>query len=273
MSGPAGPRPTLDHIVILVSHQTLQTIPDRLQDVLVVAPGGAHADGLTSNKLILLADGVYIEFIAFFDDVDPERRRRHRWGNLKENNIVDWAYTLPHEGGFGAVQQRVADAQAGYTYDDPVAGGRTKPDGTVIRWAVATGRTADGSPSWPGWVPFWCLDRTPRNLRVPYEEHPEQVLHPCGARGVSSVSLAVPWQFLTPLSQVYDAVHNASSSVSVYGIERYWHFGVPSESTEGKHVILLSGTDGASGIRLALQGDGRGRISLELLPGLLLEVE
>src|SRR5690625_157113 len=124
MSGPAGPRPTLDHIVILVSHQTLQTIPDRLQDVLVVAPGGAHADGLTSNKLILLADGVYIEFIAFFDDVDPERRRRHRWGNLKENNIVDWAYTLPHEGGFGAVQQRVADAQAGYTYDDPVAGGR-----------------------------------------------------------------------------------------------------------------------------------------------------
>ncbi|OAQ84912.1 glyoxalase-like domain-containing protein [Purpureocillium lilacinum] len=191
MSGPAGPRPTLDHIVILVSHQTLQTIPDRLQDVLVVAPGGAHADGLTSNKLILLADGVYIEFIAFFDDVDPERRRRHRWGNLKENNIVDWAYTLPHEGGFGAVQQRVADAQAGYTYDDPV----------------------------------------------------------------------------------YDAVHNASSSVSVYGIERYWHFGVPSESTEGKHVILLSGTDGASGIRLALQGDGRGRISLELLPGLLLEVE
>ncbi|KAJ6446718.1 50S ribosomal protein L14 [Purpureocillium lavendulum] len=273
MSGQAGPRPTLDHIVILVSHGTLQGIPDRLRGVLVVAPGGTHADGLTSNLLILLADGVYLELIAFFDGVDPERRRRHRWGQLQENTIVDWAYTLPHEGGFGAVQQRVADAQAGYTYDDPVAGGRTRPDGTVLRWAVATGRAADGSSSKPGRLPFWCLDRTPRHLRVPYEEHPEQTVHPCGARGVSSLSVVVSWQHLSPLGQVYDAIHNAPSLASVYGVERYWHFGVPSESNEGKHAILLSGTDGASGIRLTLQGDGRGRLSLELLPGLLVEVE
>ena len=61
-------RPNLDHIVILISHDALLTLSDHLQDHFVIAPGGTHADGLTSNKLILLPDGVYLESIAFAKD-------------------------------------------------------------------------------------------------------------------------------------------------------------------------------------------------------------
>lgn len=268
-----GAPPTLDHVVVLVSHETLAGLAPRLQHLFVVVPGGTHADGLTANQLILLDDGVYIEFIAFLDGADAEQRARHRWGRQPENTIVDWSYTLPHEGGFGAVQQRVADARAGYTYDDPVAGGRTRPDGVVARWAVAVAQADDGSPARPGQLPFWCLDRTPRALRVPYESQAAQTRHPCGARGVSSLAVAVGWQQLSALGKAHDAVHNAPSTASVYGSERYWRFGVPSESTLGRHDMVLVGTDGTTGIRLALHGQSGGGVQLELLPGLLVALD
>ncbi|KYK56527.1 hypothetical protein DCS_03527 [Drechmeria coniospora] len=258
--------PTLDHIVILVSQETLERLPTRLHGLLTVAPGGVHADGLTSNKLILFEDGVYIEFVAFFANVDAERRRRHRWGRLREGAIIDWAYTLPSEGGFASIQMNVLDATTGITYDDPVAGGRTKPDGTMLRWAVAAARDRAGNETWPGRLPFWCLDRTPRHLRVPYEEEGHWTRHACGARGVSSLTLAVPNQEFATLCRVYDAMHYQTGALS-------WHFNVPSESTVGRHAIwLLGGGDGMSPtIKLTLLGDEAG--AFELLPGLVVEME
>ncbi|KAJ5155797.1 hypothetical protein N7492_008600 [Penicillium capsulatum] len=118
----AAQTPILDHIVILVSHTVLSGISQHIEGQFTLAPGGNHADGLTTNKLILLSDGVYLEFIAFFDHVDPERRRKHRWGNQKEGTIIDWAFTLPSESDFGAIQQRLADAKLRLSYTDPIPG-------------------------------------------------------------------------------------------------------------------------------------------------------
>ncbi|POR32788.1 Uncharacterized protein TPAR_07013 [Tolypocladium paradoxum] len=269
MASHADPRPRLDHTVILVSHETLIGLPDGLKESFTVAPGGTHADGLTCNRLILFEDGVYIELIAFFDDIDPGRRKKHGWGQLKEGTVIDWAYTLRHESDFAAVQQRVDNARAGFTYSDPVSGGRTKPDGTVLTWALAAARDAQGNVS-RGSLPFWCLDRTNRQLRVPYETDHQQTKHPCGARGVSSLALSVPEHEVTALGRVYDAIHQSSSAS---GSSQGWHFDVPSGSTAGKHAIRLSGSDGASGIKLVLQGNGRGPATVELLPGLELQIE
>ncbi|KAK5989745.1 hypothetical protein PT974_08005 [Cladobotryum mycophilum] len=266
MATQSAPQPTLDHIVILVFHSTLLVLPERLKDHFVVSPGGEHADGLTSNKLILFQDGVYIELIAFYDDADPEARKKHRLGNLKENTIIDWAYTLPHEEDFAAVQQRVRDASTGITYDDPVPGGRTKPDGTVLKWSIGAARDANGQGIRPGSLPFWCLDRTPRNLRVPYENNTEQTQHPCGARGVSRLRLSERKEEVNDVSKVYGAIHQVNDP------DDAWNFHVPSNSTGARHTISVSGED-ESGVKLALLGSEGSPSFIEILPGLVVKIE
>ena len=257
MSGQAVQPPILDHFVILVSHKDLLGISNHIEGQFTLAPGGNHADGLTTNKLILLADGSYLEFIAFFDDVDPEKRRNHRWGNEKEGTIIDWAFTLPSESDFGAVQQRFETADTGASYTDPIPGGRTKPDGTILKWAVCTPKDGQGDAAAPGSMPFWCLDRTPRARRVPYQVEPDLTQHPNGVQGVSSVSLQVPGE-ASKLKAVYDAIFGGA-----------WNYEVPSGSTAGKHAISLS--DGEGAIKLVFNGSKSGQV--ELLPGLFFEIE
>ncbi|PHH92364.1 hypothetical protein CDD83_7742 [Cordyceps sp. RAO-2017] len=262
--------PIIDHIVVLVPHATLEALPDRLRDSFVVAPGGRHADGLTANKLILFQDGAYIELIAFVDGVDPGRRRRHRWGQLRESSVVDWAYTLPHERDFAAVQQRLTQADTGIVYSDPVAGGRTRPDGTVLEWAVAMARGADGEALPPGRMPFWCLDRTRRDLRVPYAQEPRLARHPCGARGVSAVALTAPRGVVGPLGRAYDAIHGASFGGGP------WRFRVSSDlgcGGGGRHEASLAARDGAEPEELQLSLHGDAAADVELVPGLTVRIE
>jgi hypothetical protein len=258
MSGRDTQPPILDHIVILVSHKDLIGIPEQIGDQFTLAPGGNHADGLTTNKLILLPDGCYLEFIAFFDDVDPERRRNHRWGNEKEGTVIDWAFTLPSESDFGAIQQRFQAANIGFSYTDPIPGGRTKPDGTVLKWAVCTPKDDQGNAATPGLMPFWCLDRTPRARRVPYEGEPHLTQHPNGVQGISSVSVQISEREISTLKAVYDAIFGGS-----------WNYEVPSRSTTGKHAVSLS--VGEATVKLVFNGSKGGRI--ELLPRLFFEVE
>ncbi|PTB66179.1 hypothetical protein BBK36DRAFT_1159232 [Trichoderma citrinoviride] len=263
------PQPTLDHIVILVSASDLLQLPDRLKDFFVVSPGGTHAGGETFNKLILFEDGVYIELIAFTEGISPEQRAKHRWGRQRENTIVDWAYTLPHESDFPAVQQRVKDADAGFIYRDPVAGGRTRPDGVVLKWAIGAPEDADGHAPEPGFLPFWCLDRTPRSNRVPYEEDKARTQHPSGARGVSRLRLNVPEEQLSALKKVHDAIHNVGSAVRG---EDEWRFSVPSSSAKARHTLALASEIGPK-IKLAFQGSVGSPSFLELLPGIVVKFE
>lgn len=270
MSGHAELSPILDHIVILVSHETLLGLSDRIQHLFIVAPGGTHADGLTSNKLVLLPDGVYIEFIAFFPDVGPEKRKNHRWGNLKEGTVIDWAFTLASDGGdFGSVKRRIQDTDAGFFYEDPVPGGRKKENGTILKWSVSAPRDTLGNAVYPGRLPFWCLDQTPRDLRVPYAVEPHLTHHPSGVRGISSLSLFVPNGEISNLAKAYNAVYGRSDPTVL--VDRVWQYAVPSGSAAGRHTISLCGTEGETVIKLLLNGPNRGEF--ELFPGLVLEVE
>ncbi|KAL7920205.1 glyoxalase-like domain-containing protein [Trichoderma austrokoningii] len=258
--------PVLDHIVILVSASDLLELPERLKDSFVVSPGGTHAGGDTFNKLILFEDGVYIELIAFVEGISPDLRAKHRWGSQAENTIVDWAYTLPHESDFGAVQQRVKDANAGFTYKDPAPGGRTRPDGVVLKWALGVAQDADGNGVEPGHLPFWCLDRTPRSDRVPYEENKAQTQHPSGAHGISRLRLNVPSGQLSQLQSVYDAIHNATAS------EKEWQFNTPNGSAQARHTLGVASESGPK-IKLAFKGSVGSPSFLELLPNIVVKFE
>lgn len=231
---------TLDHIVILIpyaylalpglggSQTTAPPPPDWFRDLFTFSPGGRHTDGVTENVLVLLRDGVYLEFIAFTPEAEKDGarlRREHRWGGFVEGSIVDWAVTVLHPGAgeAGSHADRQAESQAKHDYDDVVKpitqrvlqksrcgnedggapglavvygdltpGGRKRPDGVQLEWATvpavavpisADDHGGDGGgerrqqqqqqqtrPVQPGQAPFWCLDETPRGLRVPYRQ-------------------------------------------------------------------------------------------------------
>src|SRR4051812_20256347 len=117
--------PSLDHIILLVSHSTLTSLPQFLTKNFTVTPGGRHADNLTENVLICFRDGVYIELIAFIPG--QEGRETHWWGNKKEGGIIDFAFTGESaEGNWEAVNGRLAGKEVGVRYEKPVKGGRIR---------------------------------------------------------------------------------------------------------------------------------------------------
>lgn len=203
--------PILDHIVILVPHATLLDLPTWLTEAFTVLPGGRHADGVTENKLILFQDGVYLELIAFSQSKEAlEGRKSHRWGQRQEGHIIDWANTLRQEDGLEVIRKRVASAESGIKYTEPQAGGRIKPDGTELKWVISAPCADDTSGKLTEFVggeaPFWCLDRTPRDLRVPYHVK-DSVKHACGALGVAGLTVSVRnAEVFDKLKSTYDAL-------------------------------------------------------------------
>ncbi|CAK7566519.1 MAG: hypothetical protein SEPTF4163_004466 [Sporothrix epigloea] len=213
--------PTLDHIVLLVPHDVLRDLPSWLTTAFTVTPGGQHTGGITANQLILFQDGVYIEIIAFVHDSgsDGEERgprRAHRWGRQPEGHIIDWAVGLATaadpddaEEEYWRIQQQVENADVGLAFEDLVAGGRTTPDGVVLKWATASpvDVSGDSRKNVIGNLPFWCLDRTERQLRVPYAVRPELARHPSAVVGVAglTVSVAEP-ALLQRLRSVYNVL-------------------------------------------------------------------
>ncbi|KAK4634081.1 hypothetical protein CLAFUW4_01415 [Fulvia fulva] len=152
----------LDHVVLLVPYQDVVNSPSWVTDHLTVSPGGVHADGKTENKLVLFADGTYLELIAFIND-DAEKRRGHWWD--KPYGVIDYALTTTSDHSFGAlksIKDRLSQTDSGISYTNPQDGGRRKPDGTELKWRVTfpTG-TSRGN------APFFCHDVTPRDRRVP----------------------------------------------------------------------------------------------------------
>lgn len=263
----AVPRPLLDHIIVLVPASSITPpYPPGLTDNFTVIPGGAHADGRTFNVLVSLFDGIYIELIAFTPGISEAERKAHWWGPEKDGRVVDWCLTLPPlvatngdgaqegERKFPDMQKIVGDVSAVVRYADPVEGGRRRPDGTELGWAVSFPEriTADGAggstaeQSVRGEVPFWCFDRTPRTLRVPEAggsaDHQKQTYHPCGAIGVKELVVRVPPSTAVPsdsslvgfdwLFDVYDAVFGSREGVNdqlAGSREASWPMGVPRE--------------------------------------------
>ncbi|KAI0123528.1 glyoxalase-like domain-containing protein [Xylariales sp. AK1849] len=210
--------PRLDHLVVLVPHSCLTSPPKWFAELFTLYPGGKHADGATENTLVLLPDGSYIEFIAFVPGIDPAKREEHKWGKKKEGTVIDWAFTLPgstgeglgeQEAAFKEIQERVRGTNTGISYGNLVSGGRHRPDGELLKWAVAAAYHTEEDPPKalePGQLPFWCLDDTPRNLRVPYTQ-PGVTNHATGAVGVALVSVTPnDEEEVANLDKVYDAL-------------------------------------------------------------------
>ncbi|CAH0054577.1 unnamed protein product [Clonostachys solani] len=269
--------PILDHLVVLVPYHELQELPKRLESSLIVVEGGSHSDGLTLNKLIILPDGTYIELIAFRDNIDPERRKKHMWGTLKECQISDWAYTLQDEKEFAQVQDCIkAESSAQVTYQEPIPNGRLRPDGVELKWALSSAQDASLCPLWPGMAPFWCLDRTPRHLRVPYREEISTAApftkHPSGAYGISQVFVSVPQTDFLALSQVYEGVHGPA--IESDPARKVWSWINHAGSDRGKQkVILTASSSQERHIGLTLVGDQDSPHSIQILEGLAFDFD
>ncbi|KAH8898221.1 hypothetical protein GQ53DRAFT_742326 [Thozetella sp. PMI_491] len=275
----ASPAPTVDHIVLLVPYQGLKALPSWLTDALTILPGGQHTGGLTENALVVFPDGTYIEIIAFVPGADPVQRAAHRWGLLAEGQVIDWALSLLEpegserlpEAAFPAIQERVHKAGAGFRYADVVPGGRMRPDGVELKWAIGAPRVDEnaGAPSLAaGELPFWCLDRTARDLRVPYRV-PENVSHPSGAVGVAGVTIAAKGSDkVQRLRKVYDAIWSpdATSTSDAAQAESSWdlHVPVPQGKQSPKLVIRELTNAEISAITITQLHDSPADVSIEL---------
>ncbi|KAJ9474427.1 Glyoxalase-like_dom domain-containing protein [Pseudozyma hubeiensis] len=213
--------PALDHLILLVNDPrtaSSQRTSALERAILLfselgfqVVRGGTHADGLTSNVLIVFPDGVYIELIQFEPSPAPgsgesqqdfeTRRKRHWWYHCRQG-WIDWCL----QDGISdktiesinenarrlreSALQELSNKQRGeqddsvrviaprLLYQQPQEGGRVTTTGDEIKWKVTF-----PSPPGPGdrlpignarsHVPFWCADLTPRQLRVPlnYAHH------------------------------------------------------------------------------------------------------
>jgi catechol 2,3-dioxygenase-like lactoylglutathione lyase family enzyme len=164
---------SLDHIVIAVSNLDAALADYKALGFNPIV-GGEHANGITHNVLVIFEDGAYLELIAW-KRPDPG----FRWSDVYHGSgegYVDHAL-LPDD-----IGKVVAAAQGrGLDIENPVFGGRNRPDGERLEWRTARSPKPD--------VPFLCGDVTPRGLRV--QEDPAIRRQPNGVTGVAEITVAV----------------------------------------------------------------------------------
>ena len=189
----------LDHLILFVpANPTTQLpeVPPFFSNNFTLTPGGFHADGATSNVLILLADGCYIELISF---INPSLARDHWWG--PDADFVgwkDWCLT-------NSLTPEKNRTWMTESYSEPIKGGRKRADGVDVAWAVTFPKGEKGGQGIRGKVPFFCHDVTPRNVRVPLDK--ARTAHPCGALGVRQFSIIVRDQaMLDETKTVYESI-------------------------------------------------------------------
>ncbi|WP_159912802.1 VOC family protein [Pantoea sp. 18069] len=164
---------SLDHLVIAVSDLP-RTIADYGALGFHVIEGGRHPGRPTHNALVVFEDGSYLELIAWHGQGLAEDRW-WQWLQAHGEGLVDFAL---HPGDVRAAVERAG--AGGLVLEEPLAGGRARPDGELLKWQTARAATPD--------LPFLCGDITPRQLRVPQGAVRR---HANGASGVASVSLVV----------------------------------------------------------------------------------
>lgn len=243
------PTPQIDHIVLLLPYDLITSPPTWLTSAFTLSPGGRHADNRTENRLVLFADGSYLELIAFIND-DPKKREGHWWD--KPYGIVDWALTSTTEKqpDVKAINARLESKQSVVRYAEPVSGGRKRPDGVELQWKVTFPEGVER-----GVVPFWCNDVTEREKRVPGS--PEATQHPCGARGVAGVRVGVNDERVEAVSKAVAAIvgeQGQGDGKSVLGAPE----AVTGLSEPWVQVRGAEGSGKALQLQLVLQTTGEG---------------
>ena len=162
----------LDHVVIVVPDLDA-AVADYEALGFTVVRGGRHPIG-SHNALIGLADGAYLELIAF---VEPGAK--HRWRTKLEQGggLVDYCMQTDDLAGDAAALRR-----AGVPMGEPWPLSRTRPDGYALSWVLATPGDSHG-----GLAPFLIEDTTPREERVP-----RQTQHANGVTGIATLTIAAP---------------------------------------------------------------------------------
>lgn len=163
---------SIDHIVIAVADLD-QAIRDYEALGFTVLEGGEHPRG-SRNALVVLADGAYLEIIAFSRPVPG-----FRWWQVLDgagSGLVDYALLPADTLDVDLARTRAA----GIEIDGPIDGERLQADGTRIAWRSARPPEPD--------IPFICEDVTPRALRVPEGKARK---HANGVTGVAGVTVAV----------------------------------------------------------------------------------
>jgi hypothetical protein len=183
----------LDHIVIVVN-DLQQAAKDYQQLGFTVVPGGKHPVG-SHNVLISLADGSYIEIIAFYREAID-----HRWWAplQKGERLVDFCMQTDDLTG-----DTLKLGAAGIAINDPVPWSRTRPDGYELKWLLSL---VQGNQR--GVAPFLIQDVTPREQRIP-----QAFDHKNRAIGIETLTIAV--EDLADVQRWYDGVlGNCSTKVT-----------------------------------------------------------
>ncbi|KAJ3719943.1 glyoxalase-like domain-containing protein [Lentinula raphanica] len=192
----------LDHIIYLSPPGTVKENAEEFRKLgFNVLPGGQHADALTENSLIILGDGVYLELISFVKPVDaypsgsPERiaRENHPWA-LKAPGWIDYSFLGIYSEAIhinSIINSRAKQGGDDDLYGPEIPGGRKRPDGQILKWVLTPPRRPDEGIERRLPLPFFCADVTPRDLRVPSNDH-TIIEHPCTAEGIAHVRFEVP---------------------------------------------------------------------------------
>lgn len=275
-----------DHVVFLVDTPFFEDLPAWVTDNFTVTPGGYHDGQPSRNKLVIFADGSYLEFFNWYDtppSLDAEHLPMRFWGP-KPPGLIDFAITdTTHsaEESVDTANDRLSsspdqDAGLGIKFGTPIAGSRKKADGAEIKWKVTRPQFVQG-PNTPGDelfangridVPFFCHDVTPRTGRVPSLDE-QKTTHPSGAVGIAACEILVPAHLLTEYARVYSKILGSGLEPAAGKNSYTFDVGVPQGSARSTVVVRAAESErdiqrikergiGFSDLVIAVKFDGPG---------------
>lgn len=247
-----------DHFIVLVNH--LDTGIETYQRLgFEVRVGGEHPAFGSHNALVALADGAYIELVAF---KDTARAAQTFWGAAVAKLRAGEGF-----GGWVLASNALANdvarlRQRALRVSEPSAGARVRPDGQRVEWHIAL---CDDSPV--GLLPFLIQDDTPRALRI------EAATQGLGSRArVHQVVVAV--KNAERASQTYGAlldtepirVKNVTGDLMGYRLTREWGTIVLAQPMRRGNALadqLAQRGEGLYALTLDVAGVGRERHALQ----------
>jgi hypothetical protein len=165
----------IDHVT--VAGRDLERLGEAFSEAGLDAEyGGHHSNGITHMSVVGFRDGSYVELIS---TVDPDAESPWWNGPIhRDGGPCAWAIEVDD---IEAVSAGLGDR--GIVVDGPDRYQRTREDGTLVEWDLAT----LGEGELGATLPFLVSDRTPRERRV----RPTGRLAESPIRGVDTVILGV----------------------------------------------------------------------------------